>query len=146
MTDVIAGRCFCGGVKFQVQPPLKMFSHCHCESCRRSHGAAFVSWTSVDEAAFKTLSGLELVKSYQSSPGIDWQFCGTCGSPLFQTTRHSPGVIYVVAAALDLPASYQAEAHVSFGEKVSWLDVKDHLPKYQNKTSDIIATDPSTSD
>lgn len=115
-----------------------MCSHCHCESCRRSHGAAFVTWTSVDESQFELLEGAELVGRYESSPAIVWQFCRNCGSSLFQTTRHSPGVFYVVAAAFTDPLDRAPDAHVSFEEKVPWLDVKDDLPKYREKTSDLL--------
>ncbi len=134
----IKGRCYCSRVQFELTPPTLMFSHCHCESCRRSHGAAFVSWTSVPDQQFRMLTGDQLVKGYQSSPGIVWKFCSHCGSPLFQTTRHSPGITYVSAAALESPLDRPAECHVSFEEKVDWLDVADALPKYRQKTSDLL--------
>jgi len=143
MNDVqeIKGKCFCGGIQFQIKPPTKMFTHCHCESCRRSHGAAFVTWVSVDDAQFFLAAGEELVAAYESSPEIVWKFCKRCGTSLFQTTRHSPGITYIVAAALIDPMDRDPECHVSFEEKVTWLDVKDDLPKHREKTSDMIGTD-----
>ena len=38
------GRCHCGGVRFVARFPSRFVAHCHCESCRRAHGAAFVTW------------------------------------------------------------------------------------------------------
>lgn len=132
------GRCFCGGIQYAITPPTKMFSHCHCESCRRSHGAAFVSWTSVEDDKFNITSGEDLIMAYESSPGIRWLFCRKCGSSIFQTTRYSPGVTYVVTASLIDPMDREAEGHMSFEEKVPWLQVEDDLPKFKEKTSDLI--------
>ena len=134
-----SGHCFCRGVAFEIETPFKMFSHCHCESCRKSHGAAFVSWTSVDNKNFQLISGKDLLNDYESSPGIKWIFCSRCGSSIFQTTRHSPGVIYVVAASLDEAPNSEPEGHMSFEEKVEWLDVLDDIPKFKMKTSDIVS-------
>ncbi len=44
----VQGHCFCRSVKFEIQFPTEFASHCHCESCRISHGAAFVTWGGVD--------------------------------------------------------------------------------------------------
>lgn len=135
---MIRGKCHCGRIEFELRPPTKMCSHCHCESCRRTHGAAFVTWTSVDENDFMLRKGEDHLAHYESSPGIDWQFCRHCGSPMFQTTRHSPGIVYVVVAALVDPLDRAPDAHVSFEEKVPWLTVGDTLPKYREKTSDLL--------
>jgi hypothetical protein len=136
----VKGRCYCGGIKYEITPPTKMFSHCHCESCRRSHGAAFVSWTSVANEQFKITSGAELISNYESSPGIIWQFCKICGASIFQKTRHSPDITYVVAASLIDSIDREAEGHMSFEEKVPWLEISDDLPKHREKTSDLIGS------
>ena len=135
------GHCFCQKIQYEITPPTRMFSHCHCESCRRSHGAAFVSWTSVPNEQFQLISGAEEISEYQSSPGIVWKFCKNCGTSILQTTRHSPGITYVVAASLVDAMDRDPEGHMSFEEKVSWLDVEDDLPKFNEKTSDLIARD-----
>jgi len=134
----IRGRCYCAVIQFELTPPTKIFSHCHCESCRRSHGSAFVSWTSVNEKQFLITAGKELVKSYESSPDIFWQFCTHCGSSIFQTTRHAPGTVYITAAALLDPLDRQPDSHVSFEEKVPWLEIHDTLPKYAEKSSSLV--------
>jgi len=136
--DPIRGRCFCGEITFALTPPTESFTHCHCESCRRSHGAAFVSWTSVGGERFRCEDLGGNLRGYESSPDIIWQFCGRCGAPLFQTTHYSPGIVYIVAAALIDPLDRPAESHVSWEERVHWLEVQDALPKRREKTSDRI--------
>ena len=58
---LIYGQCHCQKVKFQITPPTEFCSHCHCESCRKTHGAAFVTWTSVPNDQLKNLKGESLL-------------------------------------------------------------------------------------
>ncbi|MEZ4742946.1 MAG: GFA family protein [Bdellovibrionota bacterium] len=139
----LKGHCFCNSITYEITPPTKIFSHCHCESCRRSHGSAFVSWTSVESKYFKITSGEELISNYESSPGIIWQFCKKCGNSLFQKTRHSPDMTYIVVASLIDAIDREPQGHVSFAEKVTWLDINDNLPKFKEKASDILVTNTS---
>ena len=39
-----SGRCHCGRVRFVARFPSRFVAHCQCESCRRAHGAALVTW------------------------------------------------------------------------------------------------------
>ena len=126
------GSCFCGRVRFRLTPPTEFVSHCHCHSCRRSHGAAFVTWTAVPKERFELLGGQ--LKSYQSSPGTAWQFCPECGSSLFYESDKAAHKIYVVVACLDDPPDRQPDAHVSYEEAVEWLHLNDGLPRYRGKT------------
>lgn len=137
-TKLIRGHCFCRAIQFELTRPTEMCSHCHCESCRRSHGAAFVTWTSVPDGQFQFVKGEERLKKYESSENIFWMFCGDCGTPLFQTTRHSPGRIYVTVASLTAPLDRAPDSHVSFEEKVDWITVNDDLPCYREKASDRV--------
>lgn len=133
---MITGRCHCGKIKYQFETPSEFCSHCHCESCRRTHGSAFVTWTSVSDDKLKIFEGKEFLKSYESSPQIVWYNCGHCFSPLFQKTRHSPGRTYITVASLNEALDRLPECHVSIEEKVDWLIVGDGLPQYREKASD----------
>ena len=83
MTDTHAtGRCLCGRVEFRIELPTDFLAHCHCESCRRSHGAAFVSWTGVPHDRFELVRGEDDLRWYRSSEWILWGFCGNCGSSM----------------------------------------------------------------
>ena len=138
-SEPLRGRCLCGAVAFTLTPPTDFVTHCHCESCRRSHGAAFVTWTGVPLERFELVSGEAQLRWYRSSRWIEWGFCGRCGSSMLYRAVEEGHVeaprldrMYVTAAsldALDRPAS----AHVSFEEHVPWLDVKDDVAKYRGK-------------
>jgi len=59
----IRGRCLCGAVRFQLEPPTDFLDICHCQSCRLSHGAPFVAWTSVPLERFRFDAGEDHVWS-----------------------------------------------------------------------------------
>lgn len=136
MKKHIRGRCHCSHILFEIIPPTDFCSHCHCESCRRTHGAPFVTWTSVPESQLKITAGEDFLKQYSSSPGIVWMSCAHCASPLFQITKHSPAKIYIAVASLIDPLDRDPENHVSFGECVSWIKVNDGLPQHSQRASD----------
>lgn len=136
MQPKIKGHCHCQRVQFEMFTPTDFCSHCHCESCRRTHGAAFVTWTSVSNEKLIITKGQELIHKYESSPEIIWMSCQYCASPLFQTTRYTQGKTYVCVASLSSPLDREPDSHVSFEEKVDWIKIKDGLSCYREKSSD----------
>jgi len=142
MTDLdpIRGRCLCGAVRFQLRPPTAFHSHCHCQSCRRAHGAPYVTWTAVAADRFRLIDGEAALRWYRSSPCIEWGFCGTCGSSMLYraiAAGHAEGPdpqrMYVAVAALIDPMDRPAAAHVSFEERLPSTVPGDGLPRYRGK-------------
>jgi hypothetical protein len=138
MKKTIKGSCHCKAVKFELTLPTEFCSHCHCESCRRLHGSAFVTWTSIPERQFNYLVGDQEVCVYESSPGIEWLSCRKCHSHLFQKTTHSKNRIYISLSCLDEKIDRKPDSHVSYEERVDWFCVNDDLPKYKEKASSLI--------
>ena len=136
MDSNIRGNCFCGAVRFELVPPTEFASHCHCEDCRKSHSAAFVTWTSVPSAQFKLLSGKDEVRRYQSHPGVYWGFCSKCGSSMFYDADDTPGRIYVTVVSLVDALDREPDSHMSFEERMSWYPASRTLPCFRGKTEE----------
>jgi hypothetical protein len=66
MTAVLA-RCHCRAIVLELTLPTTMCSHCHCETCRRVHGAAFVTWTAVPRERFRFIEGEARLSTYTTS-------------------------------------------------------------------------------
>jgi GrpB-like predicted nucleotidyltransferase (UPF0157 family) len=66
---VLTGSCPCRKVRFEVRGELGSIVYCHCESCRKAQGTAFVANAPVAEDDFVVTSGAELIAKYESSPG-----------------------------------------------------------------------------
>ena len=78
-TMEVEGSCLCGGSRYRVRGRCTGMVHCHCQRCRKAHGASLASWTHFDQATFVWLSRGEIA-GYHSSPSIRRSFCTTCGS------------------------------------------------------------------
>jgi hypothetical protein len=134
----VQGRCYCGAIQFELTFPTEFCCHCHCEDCRGIHGAAFVTWTAVPLNQFRFTSGEDKLKRHQSHPGVHWGFCSVCGTSFLGQYDDAPDKIYITVANLTGPLDQEPDAHVSFEEKVPWLEIKDGLPHYRAKTKERI--------
>jgi hypothetical protein len=121
-------------VQYAITAPLVAASHCHCESCRRAHSAAFVSWATLATSSFRVTAGADRIKRYDSSPGAHRSFCGTCGSPLYMQYDAEPEWTWVPFASLVEPFDRLPDRHWSFEERVAWFPFQDALPKRVAKT------------
>jgi hypothetical protein len=123
------GSCLCGEVSYQITGPFKVMGNCHCSNCRKSHGAAFVTWGIIDPDQFRWISGEELVQGYESSPGRKRCFCRKCGSALVST--HSGSVGEVVVGTIDGDPGARPAEHIFVGSKAPWHEITDSLPQFE---------------
>ena len=82
---LVTGRCYCGGVTFEVRLPAgeaPLFTaYCHCDSCRRAHAAPLYHVACVDARWHSITAGAALLNEFQKREGgIVRAFCGGCGS------------------------------------------------------------------
>ncbi|MFH1852496.1 MAG: GFA family protein [Candidatus Neomarinimicrobiota bacterium] len=124
-----AGACLCGAVKFEITLPTKWCAHCHCTLCRRSHGAAFVTWFGVATEQFRFIAGEEQVKWYFSAPESQRGFCTTCGSQILFRSTKWPSEMHISLSNMNDPIDRQPTIHVYFDTHVDWLEFNDDLPR-----------------
>jgi hypothetical protein len=116
-----SGRCHCGAVRFTAQFPSRFVAHCHCASCRRAHGAAFVTWVGFPSPQVNITQGAEQLAAHESSPQTFRRFCRLCGTKLFFESAKWPGETHVALAAFDDPVDRAPQGHAFYAEHASWL-------------------------
>ncbi|MGZ7458009.1 GFA family protein [Pseudomonas sp. Ma2-10] len=84
-------------------------NHCHCQTCRKAHAAAFAS-----------------------SPGKLRHFCSVCGSHLM-AERLAPPHVIVRVATLDDDPKMTPQAHIWTTHDVPWLAYEsiEKFPEWQ---------------
>ena len=127
----VHGGCFCGKVRFEVSHPPTFACHCHCHSCQRASGAAFVTWTTFPVDSFSVAQGS--LTEHQSSPGVTRTHCSECGTSITYTHADRPGDIDVTAACFDDSSFVTPQAHIWLEDKLPWVEINDELPKYRKK-------------
>jgi hypothetical protein len=102
---MVQGHCLCGKVRFEVSGHLGSTRLCYCELCRRANGSAFSANVRVPASSYKLLSGAELIREYESSPGAFRAFCSSCGSPVYARVIGDPDYTRVRLGTLDTDAN-----------------------------------------
>ncbi len=123
------GSCACGAVRFQFELPSLFFAHCHCEDCRRAHGAPVVSWVGVREPGFRLLAGESALRWHASSVQGRRGFCSSCGTPLLFQSGLCPGEMHIARPAIRTALDREPGGHVFYDRRVDWLTVSDALPR-----------------
>lgn len=124
----LKGSCACGTVTYEIEGPFNVMGNCHCSICRKTHGAAFVTWGLLGPGQFRWLSGEALLGKLRSSPGRERLFCRQCGTPL--ASSHDDAVGEVAIGTLDGDPGQRPAEHIFVGSKAPWHDITDRLPQH----------------
>ena len=112
------GGCLCGEVRWRVEPPFTLASHCHCSRCRKAHGSAFASYAAAPSGSFSR-SGP--IARFESSPGFFRCFCPRCGSVVPGDPDGELG--FFPLGGLDGEAPLRVEAHIFTASKAPWFEL-----------------------
>ena len=99
---MLTGSCMCKSVAYEVDAEPGAIVHCHCANCRKAHGSAFSTVTSVPRDRFRWTKGESLLRGFESSPGKQRYFCTQCGSHIV-AERAGTGKIQFRMGCLDTP-------------------------------------------
>ncbi|SJZ32732.1 Uncharacterized conserved protein [Enhydrobacter aerosaccus] len=125
---MLTGKCLCGAVAYEAEAPIERIIHCHCETCRKTHGAAFSSVAAVPRDHFRWTRGSDLLNAFESSPGKFRCFCSKCGSHLMAERVGQP-VVLLRLGCLDSPVRDLAQVHIWRSDSASWYDPKQIWPE-----------------
>ena len=127
------GACFCGEVRYQVRGFPVMVEYCHCDDCRKSGGSAVTVFAGFARKDFEIAKGTPTY--FNATSVVRRSFCGTCGTALFYENQDYPDDIYIHLGSFDEPEDLPPDRHVWVSERISWYEIKDDLPQYQQFSS-----------
>ena len=100
----INGGCLCGAVRYTTDVEPVLSAVCHCRDCQKFTGAAFAALVPLQKSA---LSITGPIKTHSAVGGsgkpVIRNFCGECGSSLFEEPTVRPGLAIIFAGTLDDP-------------------------------------------
>jgi hypothetical protein len=133
MSNVHAGKCFCGAVEIQVKGEPAGMGYCHCASCRSWSAGPVNAFTLWPPGSVEVVKGKEHIVSFNKTPGSTRQWCKVCGGHLM--TDH-PGMKLVDVYAATIPTfAFKPGLHVFYEEKV--LRIQDGLPKMKDMPKEM---------
>ena len=110
----MTGRCLCGAVRLEVDPPLRDVVICHCSLCRRM-GSLAGAYSEAPRAALKVEGELTW---YLDANARRRGFCGSCGSTLLWDAGGA--TVSIAAGALDEPTGLRTVRHIFVPDAADW--------------------------
>ena len=130
------GSCLCGAVGFEVRFPSRFCAHCHCSTCRRAHGAAFVTWAGFLSEQVRIVAGGDVLHRYLTETGATRSFCSRCGSTLFFESPRWAGETHVARANIEGEIDRAPDGHFYVDHRASWWTITDSLPQQGGESGD----------
>jgi len=107
---VVPGACACGAVRYEVDGPFDVVSHCHCPMCRNRPAPVSATFVAAPLARFRWLCGAEAVTSYRDGQNAR-AFCSRCGglAPLIEPET---GTVFCPAGTLERALGIRPDSHI----------------------------------
>ncbi|MEA3191645.1 MAG: hypothetical protein QOD77_2280 [Thermoplasmata archaeon] len=128
MNRVLAGKCQCGAVRYEVADAFVYAANCHCSNCRAATGSAFKPFAGIEREKLEITEGLNEVAVFGEQDANDTR-CGACGSFLFSVVRDGAFVHVAMGSLVDAPSIRPTE-HIWVGSKAPWFEITDDLPQF----------------
>ena len=125
---VLAGKCRCGAVRYEVSDAFLYAANCHCSECRAATGSAFKAFAGIEREKLTITKGLDDLAVFGEEDLNDTR-CGACGSFLFSVVRDGAFVHVSMGSLGDAPTIRPTE-HIFVGSKAPWFEITDDLPQF----------------
>ena len=138
MSEMLAGGCLCGAVRYSARPLPESGYYCHCRDCQVGSASAFhVTFISrTEDFRIETGSPATWSKTADSGNRIDRLFCPDCGTPLFWTGEGFPGQVVVSSSSLDDPERVRPASEIWTDRRLSWCRIAEDLASSPGRPSD----------
>jgi hypothetical protein len=127
-TRVLAGKCRCGAVRYEVADAFLYAANCHCSECRAATGSAFKAFAGIEREKLTITEGVEELAVFGEEDLNDTR-CRACGSFLFSVVRDGAFVHVAMGSLVDAP-TIRPTQHIYVGSKAAWFEITDDLPQF----------------
>ena len=125
---VLAGKCRCGAVRYEVGDAFLYAANCHCSECRAATGSAFKAFAGIEREKLTITEGADDIAVFGEDDLNDTR-CRACGSFLFSVVRDGAFVHVAMGSLVDAP-TIRPTAHIFVGSKAPWFEITDDLPQF----------------
>jgi hypothetical protein len=134
------GGCLCGAIRYRARAAPLRTVLCHCETCRRVSGSAFLGFVHFPKAEFAWQT--REPARYRSSAYAERGFCPVCGSTLSMHEEVLGDRVQVTLGSLDRPQDVRPDDHVWTRSQLPWLEVADELPRFRQSSDAVPSRAP----
>jgi len=124
---MLAGKCRCGAVRYEVADEFRYAANCHCSECRAATGSAFKAFAGIERDKLAVTEGQDQLAVFGEEDLNDTR-CAACGSFLYSVVREGDWVHVAMGSLVDDPSIRPSE-HIYVGSKAPWFEITDDLPQ-----------------
>jgi hypothetical protein len=129
---MVEGSCLCGSIKYTVDLiPDKIFN-CHCQYCRKAHGADYVTLALAKADTLTISDENNNLKEHTNDIGGCRAFCSNCGTRLMNYAPDKNLYFSVTLSTIDTPVDLKPVAHVNTESKAKWCIPYEGISNYPN--------------
>jgi hypothetical protein len=122
-------RCSCGYLALTLEGESSLNALCHCDDCRRRTGSAFGWNTYWPEGQVELPCSAATIREVPVAEPQIRNSCPKCGTMLWWTTGHAPGMIGVAGGAIE-PKLEEPDASYADNQRCDWLDLPDRWMRF----------------
>jgi hypothetical protein len=121
------GGCFCGKIRFSTAKNPNLVVNCHCDNCKRSVGAPFVTWAVFEK---ESIIFNESPLTHTASNRAIRTFCATCGTSITYWHPNRKNELDITVGCLDEPEKYPPGKNIWTKKRLCWIENPDDIPDY----------------
>jgi hypothetical protein len=125
----ITGGCFCGRVRYDVEPDYITYRYCFCSRCRKMRGTSNASNVFAKPGTLRYLSGEDLIRRFDHEGSRFGNcFCTDCGAPVPRPLSEGRGWL-IPAGSFDSDPGVRPESAIFWDDHAEWMPNVDTLEK-----------------
>jgi len=123
-TNVYAGGCLCGALRYEAAAEPLAQGYCFCRDCRKASGSGFIPFLLVPAVSvrFTGKTMRSFVKSARGSDAVR-NHCAACGGLVFGGLIGESREHTLYAGSLDEPALFQPTMAIFTRDKPEWVSM-----------------------
>ena len=136
MSEIYAGGCACGAIRYEISGEPVFQNHCQCLDCQHKSGTGHGSYLTFPRAGVK-LQGQATHWDIIADSGKakTRSFCPTCGSPVYITFSAMPDMFAIHAASLDDPSRFKPQAVTYSVRGYAWDFIDPAMQRFEKMPS-----------
>ena len=123
------GACHCGSLRYSVIGEPLSVVNCHCGMCRSLNGGAFSSYVVIRQPDL-VIDEKGSLRNYQVTESAEHQFCGICGTPIFNTNSKHPNLAMLYLGAVQPGTGLVPKINVWCESKLPWVDAIESIKSF----------------
>src|SRR5437763_4148038 len=126
------GGCACGAVRYRLTSEPLFVHCCHCLSCQRQSGSAFVINVLIESPRLEVIVGAPQPVDVPRDDGSVQRIfrCPHCQVAVY-SEYDSPDLCFVRGGTLDEPTDVSPDVHIYTRSKVGWVALGDQTPAFE---------------